>query len=62
MKHINIAIENELHKRKQDIKISWANVLEAGIRIVELCGSWKEYQKLIRRFDDVQKNNARTAV
>lgn len=52
MKHINIAIENELHARKLAIKVSWTNILEAGIRIIEQCGSWDEFKKLMRRFDD----------
>lgn len=57
MKHINIPVENELHERKQKINVQWANILEAGIRIIEQCGSWAEYKKLMERFDNEKRNN-----
>ena len=55
MKHINLPIESAVHERyKALLNVTWNTLLEAGLEIVELCGSYAAYQDTIKKIKDAK--------
>ena len=59
MKHINLAIDDKTHEqykklritheRFKKLRVTWIRIIEAGLEIIEMAGSYEAYKKLIQK-------------